>query len=44
MKALIIILIILSAMNIQITYSNGKKSEFHYIPALIALILFCLNY
>lgn len=44
MKALIIILMIFSAMKIQVVYSNGKKTDLHYIPTLIALILFCLNY
>lgn len=44
MRTAIIILIILSASRIEYTYTDGKKSDFHWIPAIIALVLFCVNY
>lgn len=44
MKTLIIILMLLSTVKMQITYSNEKKIDIHHIPALIAAILFWFNY
>lgn len=44
MKAIIIILMILSATNFKMTFTDGSRGEYHWIFSLIALVLFCLNY
>lgn len=47
MKTAIIILMVLSAFNINVKYTKGfrqEQVELHIIPVIIALILFCCNY
>ena len=42
MKTLVAILIFISMFNITITWSDGKRSEYHAIFSILAFILFLI--
>jgi len=44
MRTWMIILLVLSCLEIRVTFSDGKQWSFSWLFPLIALILFCTNY
>ena len=44
MRTWMIILLILSCIDFNVTFSNGVKVGFSFFFRLLALILFCTNY
>lgn len=44
MRTWMVVLLILSCIDFNVTFSNGVKVGFSFFLRLLALILFCINY
>lgn len=42
MKTLVAILIFMSMFNINVTFENGKRQEYHMVFSILAFILFLI--